>query len=777
MSGDYNFLQHDVGIVNQAGEVIGLMLVKDKNDAPVYLTSDDDYIADPIRGQSNPNKELPPFIQDDWRGGFGLKFADSSDPKRYHYGTNVDMRFRNEGRSGPLATGITPPSYPASLTDGGFEVWAGGVLTNWSETLAAAHTLAASGTTPQEGTYCARVTKGGTGGAESYLDQSPTWSDDYRGTVIIFRAYGRVSSAGSPTVRVGIQDNAGTTWSSTTNTTGWVEVTATRTINASATYFKLRVNLTVATISAYAEVDAGTARIPTLNKIIAQADFNGVRYVAHGTVLFKLNATQTALTYVTSFDTDITNLFSSAVSGTAYLFICLGWSHDNWQMNTNEAFLESDLTGAEIKHMVLIGETFWASDTNNTIKYTANPLNGGTNWAAGKTVGNDTHDIVDLVEYGGLLYIKKEDRPYYKDSSGDIQVLTNETEHLGGTNDQPFYVWHSILFMPYGEQGLLTYNGTGFAWISPSLYSTSAGDFVGEVRALAGDDQWLYVVLEDGADVQLMAVRKETVDGVTDWRWHPLAELASITGCASLGLTSTYKKRLYVGSSDSAKDFTWYPVTTKYGDIDSDTDYKYQTNGYLYTSWLDLGYRGDIKAFIKQILTFSHAYDADIYFSVYYRLWGETSFTNAVGDFDGASGVRTETKYIDVANEPASTFIQFRIQFKTNDTAKTPILNISDLRAILYPSRRNLIYCLVLCADGLKDKNGTDLASDTKVIRTTLNYAKNTETYPVGFRDINGDTKTVRFLSVDPYSKVTKSEAGRNPEEEYRLVLQEVTLS
>ncbi len=770
--------KHHISILRQDGSTeVPMMLATEKDkeghDVPIYWTSDDDYIADPIRGQSNPNKELPPFIQDDWRGGFGLKFADPSDPHRYHYGTNIDMRFRNEGRCGPLATSVTKPTVTTpTIANTDMESnsdWLNGAANGGEQSDTQAH---------DGSTYSWKVNQAASGptvASDVYQDIHGANITNYQGRTFAIECYVWNDVANG---KIFIDDgiNARTYSSNHTGSSSWELLTVRHTLASNASQLRIGFyNNGTANVNYYDDITL--TEYPQVGTIACQADFNSKRYASYGNILLLKNSGGTAYTYVNSFPATITDLLPTSVGGTDYLIICLGWSDKYWYMIADETCTENAKANNTIKYMASDGTTWWGSQTNSTLMTTTHPIS--TDWATSKQIGEDAFDIVDLIVFGGLPYIKKNDcKVYYLDSSSNVQTLINGQENLGGDNSARMFVWReSSLLIPYGKQDLIHYDGTDLTYISPSLYSTGAGDFIGQVQAITGDGHYLYVILDDGADVQLMAVRKETVGGVTDWRWHPLAKLTTITGCASLGLTSVDKKRLWVGSSNSANNFTWYPVTTKYGDIDSDTDYKYQTNGYLYTSWLDLGYRGDIKAFIKQVLTFSHTYNADIYLSVYYRLWGETSFTNAVGSFDGSSGVRTETKYIDVASKPASTFIQFRIQFKTNDVAKTPILNISDLRAILYPSRRNIIHCIVRCADNIIDKKGGALGVTAATIRDTLIEAKNTATYPVTFYDINGDTKYVRFLPVNPYSKVNKDEKGRNIEEWYYLEMMEVTLS
>ncbi|KKL53301.1 hypothetical protein LCGC14_2276810, partial [marine sediment metagenome] len=85
--------------------------------------------------------------------------------------------------------------------------------------------------------------------------------------------------------------------------------------------------------------------------------------------------------------------------------------------------------------------------------------------------------------------------------------------------------------------------------------------------------------------VEIMAGQYETVSGVTAWRWHgSLAEI-TLTGCEVAYVSNVTKKRLYICSTAAGEDMYYLPVTTKYGDITSDSDYTWQTGGYEVTPW------------------------------------------------------------------------------------------------------------------------------------------------------------------------------------------------
>ena len=441
----------------------------------------------------------------------------------------------------------------------------------------------------------------------------------------------------------------------------------------------------------------------------------------------------------------------------------------------------STLTSKTHKYMATIGTTFYGSDTNSTVVSTTAPLNGGTNWAGSKQIGEKIDSIVDLKAFGGLLYAKKQNgKTYYIDSSGNVQTL------IGGatsTNTARMYVWRDTsLLIPYGKQGLIEFDGTYKTHISPSFYSSNASDFVGQVQAVTGDDQWLYVVLDDGTDVQIMATREEAVDGAVDWRWHPLITLA-LTNCSSADISSIYKKRLWVGSDTSSESFYYYPIPTTYGDLDADSDLTYQTGGYIITPWLHANFKGDKKAWYKITLTMADTTSA-IYWRAYYQKLGD-EVVGGVGWTEISSTNKFKTSpttsaYLPVDSasaKPQSTMMRFKFEGVTGTTTLTPKLLNYDIRAIWYPPQRTLIEMIVKIKDKLVTKGYPtgDETQTSATIKSALDGLKSS-TWPVAFYPpyyrSSADTKYVRLLTPSEYNVSVIHEDAERLEGVYGLLFE-----
>jgi len=277
--------------------------------------------------------------------------------------------------------------------------------------------------------------------------------------------------------------------------------------------------------------------------------------------------------------------------------------------------------------------------------------------------------------------------------------------------------------------------------------------------------------------VQIWKARLETISGSTEWVFHPIHTLTQ-TGTNLLFISNVYQKRLWICSSDSTEAPYYMPLPEGYGDVTSDANRSFLTGGHFETPWLHGEFKGDTKRFVKVTLHLGHSYDADIYFEVHCKKWGDASWTDA-GDAKGTSSDRSPTIFLPddgSNNPPTATLMKLMFVARTDDTTKTPILNGYDVRAILYPTRRKLIRCVVRAADDIKDRHGVDMGQTAAYVQTVLEEARDS-TEPFSFYDINGVTKTVKMESADPFSRVIRQEKGRNVELHYNLVLEEVALS
>lgn len=763
--------RHHLGITRQDGSTWGLMLAKDKGEL-LYRAYDDEDLAtkvisgDPSYSHLPPRKEFS-IRQDSWEAGFAQEFYDPDSPKKYYSSTGADMRFKSRAIAGPLPTTITSPAtipivnYDMELETG----WTGGARTAGQK-----HSL----------TYGWVISSAG----DAYQDLA-TWDTSLRGATVRITGW-TYGAPGVADARVVIDDGITEVAESTPNSTaGWVAFTLEAQLSATAT--RIRIILRNTTIAGGTAVyfddliqyvcSSGIVTVPGV-------DFNSSHYIAYGTILSKLDALSTAATYVYQAPATITSM---AVFGD-YLYIALGTSTDYVYMSTAQVITTSTAVVKRFQYFVQnngAAPNLWGNDSTNTVRYSPNPVNAGTAWSAATTVDSSTYPITGLYSEANLLYVPKTDRLYYLDSSGVVQRKTEETVVMSvSTQGLNSTSWKGDLFYPCGSQGLWWYDSSeGLPeFISPAKYASNNSAFVGRVMALTKDEEYLYAIVDNGVSSEVLAGRQETVDGVTNWLWHPIAELALGSGTADAKvcwITSLpSRKRMYVGHADaSSVAITSVPITRVYGNITGDTNYTFKTATYFESPWLHAGFKSDVKAFIKLTCKLGHTYDAGIYWTAYYKKLEDSSYT-LIGNFVGTAASRVQTIYVPVdgsSNKPKSTMMRLKFTAVTNDTTKTPVLLDYDLRGIVYFPRRRIIECTVRAEDDILNLQGLAERGGAATTKTVIEEARNA-TWPVTFYDLNNGTAIyVNILNI--VEVPVSDESERNPERLYQMTMVETSLS
>lgn len=798
MAGTYSRLQHDIGVVDPSDStnVMGLVCARDDKGQIQYQEFDEEYLAQQFFTGGASYVNTPPqrrilMSLSDYRSGFGQNIYDGNDPKRYYSSFGCDLSVKGRAMAGWNSTATTSLAFP-SITDGGLEIWTdANTLTNWtySETDADA-SLTRESTIVDTGTYSAKIAfTGASGGGNPYgqiLQTAVTWNSLYQGITCTVTARVYNSDITKLKGQLIIDDGVGTTTANSAGSGSWETVTCTRTLNAAATKFDVILRgYQVTNNAAQTYFDTVTITRPDNGTVDCHADFNGSMYFSRGDCLFKMNSSGT-ISCVQSFTADITALIPFQVSGTDYLFIFLGTSTDYQYMTAAEAFTTSNAVvkrfqfGAWVNTTV---DTLYANDGDNTVRSTTNPLNGGVAWSGQTIVGSAADAITHLQEKDGALLIDKEDMPYYLDGSGNVQkdlapeCLSGKSSHSGKNST----TWQGVYYRPTGDQALLKAGATN-EWIQPAKYATNSGDFSGQVEAVAGDEEWLYLVSDNSTKVEIFKGREETIDGSTRQVWHPIHEL-TLAGCETAWISTVYQKRLWISSTSSADSLYYLPLPTKYGDIENDTNASFKTATYWETPYLHGDFPADTKGWIKIVATLAHSYDADIYWQAQYKKLEDSSYTN-IGNLKGTATDRTHTLYLPVdssSNNPVSSMMRFKLIAITDTTAKTPVLTNLLIEAVLYPpdGAGKIIACTIkniktmLTAKGGEPEKG----SQTKTQELFDNIFS--ATYPFTIYDIEGTARTVKSMPLPSGTprRYPIRKAGMEIDWYYNLMLQTIETS
>ncbi len=450
-----------------------------------------------------------------------------------------------------------------------------------------------------------------------------------------------------------------------------------------------------------------------------------------------------------------------------------------WYMDSGENFTQSTLSVAThdsfAKSFQPVGLTMWKHLPPHKLYSATDPSNtGGANWSGVTNVDTSTYNITGLASDGSSLYIGKEDRAFYLDGSGNVQILIGVTSSIASsTSGKNMFVWQGKVYYPCGTQSLVEYDGGAITWRSPSKYSTNLATFNGQIQALAGDEEYLFAIIDNDTDstVEILAGRSEIIDGSTKWVWHPLQRI-TLTACELAFVVNDYQKRLYIGSTNVANSFYSIPLPVGYGDIVNDANIKVPTTGthYFEEPKIDLNFRGDDKSFIKITAELEHSWDSLIYWECWAKI-EDGSYVD-VGDLKGSASTRIATLYF--ATDTTGRNMRLKFVGKTDASSKTPILLWYDVRAILYAPKRKYFVAQIRCADNILDQDGGTMSTTAANISTYLDAARDA-TWPVSIRDPWGVTKTVKFLGSKstPAFAISKAFKGENKEKTYFLLMEE----
>ena len=488
--------RYDLGFADASGNFIGLMLVKDKNGVPRYSEVNDPGLASQFFTGQVQEVNLEPqklikFGQGDHRSGFGQEYYDTSDPKRYYVGKNIDARFKDTVIPGPLATAATIPSVLA-ITDAGLEAWTGDDLDSWtySETVGA-FAMTKESTEVDAGTYSAKMTLTNAAGHCQILQAAVTWTTAFQNKT--FSVSIRVYNDNIARVKgqLIIDDGQSPVTVNSTGSDAWETVTATIKCASDATKLEVICRALHVDIGGVTYFD--NVSFPTLGAHGSHfAEFDDDLLFSSNCYLLRMNNSTGAITVQAGFPKTISGL-TAHVDGNLYIFQSSTAGQFYYYMSTAEAVTISD----SVKDFAtVVGANMKAVDLPYTVYSAADPT-ADANWDSGTTLGFSTDDITSIIELGGLPYCGKEDMPYYIDSSGNEQRLATflraERSSTSGTN---MIEWQGKIYIPCGTQALFEYDGGTLTDISPSKYITNSTDFDGRIQALAADAQYLFPILE-----------------------------------------------------------------------------------------------------------------------------------------------------------------------------------------------------------------------------------------------------------------------------------------
>ncbi|KKN49963.1 hypothetical protein LCGC14_0637640 [marine sediment metagenome] len=759
---------HDLLLTDYASPAvtIGLTIEKDEKGIPIFHRYPAESLVPQQVSQLTdalfPIHRIYPMTQEAWHAGFGQQQGKADGQKRYMYSVNTDASVKGLIYASPavVATTNTTPSYAstATITNGDFET---GALSPW--TSSGIWVIASSGT-PHGGTYHAQFSA--TGDSVSYtLTQSITAADSslFNTLQIDIEVWSKYVTAAPATAKVELQDNNNkvVATANLSNTTSYVKTTLSHTFTDGWPSLKIVITINDGgdgTALFYVDdivltLTGTIATATNVGTIAGMVEFNGNHYAYSDTGLWK----RTAANWVRVAGSPDNIVHAAGDSGGTQLLLARGSSLNYWYMSTAEAFSRNTGTGTSAqvqKFIASAGSDYSAVDTTSVFKVASISL--GTANTTYPALGDTGLNITRLIDHLGSVYGIKENYAA-KLVSGAWVEIGSELRSMFNTNTGKNAIsWRGngaqALYIPAGSgSSLMAYDDGDFPNIGPDMFAELLSDFTGQIVATASDDQWLYIILDNGSNIEILKGRYETIDGATDFRWHSYVQTAYTT-VAYAYVSSITAKRLYFGGGTDLPKYI--PLPTAFGDPINDSNLTYATGAIHYGSWLDLNQPRISKSYLNFTMD-SVALAAAKNIKVEYELWeSQGTWTELGGSGNGvftSSPNESKTFAVNIKGRK----LRFRYTWTSDDTSVGFGIKGVTVYVSAAPPRLNAFYTRVRVKDDIILKGGDkDLQMTYGIVALQLHTWKDTQplllTYPDGLLDAadgshDGSTIEVKF--------------------------------
>lgn len=721
--------------------------------SPQYFTGQAEYSSLP------PEQELA-ISQDEWHAGFGEEKYE--DGRRYGSSYGGDARTKGRIKVGPL---VNQTLIKCGVVNYGFEAWDNSNCNNWTKD---AGTLAKETTTIHGGDSAVKLSS--TADTAAYLYQAVAGWQYLVGKSVTFTCYVKASDADK--VRISIRDGQAYSYSSYHTGDGeWAQLTATRTIHADATKVEVGLHVYTASITAYFDDAAMTSTMATITDVaVAFAEIGSNLYLATDSDVCWYDETNDQWTIVHhEASNTITDLCKyTDDSGNTYFFLAEGT--EKYKYASDPMGTWTTATPAEsVAHLFAsIAGTLWKASLPNKIKSATDPTNAVNPWSTEYTIGTNATNIRDILSFEEGRYIAKEDGLYSATAAGVASVILDYSSVRATDNGKQSYSWggDGSLYFPYGGTGLGNYDGTTVtANISPKKYGPQFDDLHGQIVAIAGDVEWLYVIAKPTGSNHnsiLFAVRKESIGGSTDYRWHPIAEIG-IDDVRTAWVSSLQNEsRLWIAGRHTNASNEDKPVYLKLDSSEFDTSVTFITP-YYNAQFVDIN-----KAFFSFTLLSKNLSSGHRQVKVEWEKDADTSWTELNGSGTG-SFVTSPSETIYFQADTYGKKIRFRLTLTTDDTTSPEVHGII-IRGMLRPAVRKLFDFTIKCADGVVLRDGKTQSSLTgKKIDTDLHTARS-EAWPITLYDRRGTSWSIALLQIE------EAEIAAEPDEKLQTALHIVAL-
>ena len=444
--------------------------------------------------------------------------------------------------------------------------------------------------------------------------------------------------------------------------------------------------------------------------------------------------------------TETTGTVNDAINIGSYLLMAPNGARVR-KMGTDSAWSNAGNNAnppTDIGILCLHGGYLWASeDGDNWLHYAAeedaSDLEGSqdTDTNAIQAGAGDV-PIVNMISYGGQLYVAREDALGVIDDANNFRMLENFTPERHSSNFQAMCVWRGALYFTIRNR-IYKWAGSTFLDVTPSRYSEDYPYYTyGDFKNLTPHGNWMYVRARDNEDTYHEALL--AYDGVG---WHKLHDVTTESYVMNALALSPVTDKLWLNYTGATDTSAYIPLQAL-SDLPY-ASYPITGNHYWYSSRFDAGFKDVDKVFWK-IRVRTNNCSATQTIAVDYDIDNSGTWTN-VGEIN-VSPYQELDFPSPVTNTTYGKFLQFRFNFETATVAQTPVM---ESFACLYLLRPVAVWGwqlpLILASIMPTLEDGYELELTAEDIANQLRTARDQKT-PLVLTDMWENTHNVYLSAV-----------------------------
>jgi hypothetical protein len=594
-----------------------------------------------------------------------------------------------------------------------------------------------------------------------------------------------------------ISDGVGTTDTSTVTASSFSQVTATRTIDGSATGVTLQIIQSAnETVAHRYNVDSMFLTFSADIVPVGVAELAGALYGAFGRAICKwdefsdlwrvVHIAAQAATDIIAFNS---NVYVAYGTGASYVY----GSSTTWTVSNRVAPDDKAVywaTGRSASGAF----SLWKSEGVNSVANTIDGVNGAPSWSVPLKVGTIDHNITKLFGAFDSIIVGKEDglwsyiRFDSNNTAGDNLFAPITASFVNSPSTDNFAggaEWWGWLYMSTSQQGLVRWRPGQYQDLTSLVFSPRANTLGGRVRGFAASPSQLWLLIDVETDDATEGKTTKIGSLSQDSSGNPVIHLLSDIVLSDPRGLAVHNGFLWALGRHYFADLADYVVAGSRWRLPALSRAPYKDSPK--TNLLQLGTSFDSsiwhgntpdtpKAFLSLTCIgedITSTYNID----VTYGLDGAASTTTTLGSFAGTE--RVQTLFFNTVTNPETNAIgrtiQLRFAFDRGDAGnEPPKMYAFSLHSTLRPERLRSWEVYVRVGQEMELDTGYKQPESKAAILSALNTLE-TQTYPIIFEHNLEEPETLTTITAHLVHRERVEIDGTV--EVHRIILQEASTS